>query len=529
MVLARVPTAARLIAWWIDTHPIGEAFVVSTAPNNQQVEAVLWREINKAFPKANPPLPGRVLIKEWKVGNELVGYGRKPADYDPTGFQGIHARYVLVILDEACGIPEQLWTAAGALVTNDDSRILAIGNPDDPTSHFARVCKPGSSWNVLKINALESPNFTGEPVSEFMSQVLTSQAYLEDLIADGCGPGTPIWTAKVEGEFPEDTEDSVIRPSTIAKCRAKEQPHGVLLPVELGVDVGAGGDMSVIISRHGPVARLVERQQTPDTMKLVGMVLKAIDDLQPTKVKIDKTGVGQGVVDRLQEHRSAGRIACEIVGVHSGSSSTRPDRYPRLRDQMWWEVGRMMSENGAWDLSELDDATATQLTAPRWAPDSSGRVKVERKEETKKRLGRSPDDADALLLAFFAGGTSAAKEWLESLAPPCPYCSQPNAKGVQVCSKCGNELPQDEDVEPVEDEEFSLTSGINNPNRPPDSQELTGVNAEVAAAIRQFGPQPGLRPVPAELDESQITRSEQREMRAKHWFFQHGLLHGAGR
>ncbi len=436
-------SAARLITWWIDTHPPGEAFVVSTAPTNPQVEAVLWREINKAFPKANPPLPGRVLIKEWKIGNELVGYGRKPADYDPAAFQGIHARFVLVVLDEACGIPEALWTAAGALVTNEGSRILAIGNPDDSTGHFAKICKGATGWNVLRIRAQESPNFTGEYVSREMSEGLVSQDYLDDLIADGCGPGTPIWSAKVEGEFPEDSEDSVVRPSAVAKCRLPDQVHDHLEPIELGVDVGAGGDFSVIMARFGPVARLVKRSKTPDTMALVDDVIAAIEELGATRVKVDKTGIGWGVTDRLVQMRAEGKHNAQIVGVMVGAASRRPDRYPKLRDQIWWEVGRLMSENNAWDLSALDDATIAQLTAPKHSPDASGRVKVERKDDTKKRLGRSPDDADALLLAFYNGGASSAKDWLESMAPPCS-CGQPNTPDSMFCVKCGKQLKTDE-------------------------------------------------------------------------------------
>ncbi len=447
-------SAARLIAWWIETHPLGDAFVVSTAPTNPQVEAILWREVNKAFPKANPPLPGRILTREWKIGNELVAYGRKPADYDANAFQGIHARYVLVILDEAGGIPEQLWTAAGALVTNEGSRILAVGNPDDPTSYFAKVCQPGSGWSTLQIRAADSPNFTGEAVPPEMLDMLVSQAYLDDLIADGCGPGTSIWTSKVEGEFPEDCDDSVVRPSAVAKCRLPEQSHDTLLPVELGVDVGAGGDYSVVIVRRGPVASLYKRVKTPDTMTLVGIVMDAISETGATRVKIDKTGIGQGVTDRLNELRAEKKHHAQIVGVMVGSGAHRSDRFPKLRDELWWQVGRTMSENGAWDLSQLDDATAAQLTSPRWAPDSSGRIKVERKEETRKRIGRSPDDADALLLAFYSGsGSSGAKEWLEALAPlhHCPDGRDtPNRVGLSRCRHCGEELPPYEPPPPYQ-------------------------------------------------------------------------------
>ncbi|MCR4300614.1 MAG: hypothetical protein NUV51_03315, partial [Sulfuricaulis sp.] len=112
--------ASRLAAWWLSVHKPGEAFVVSTAPTFAQVRAILWREIGRAHRKAN--LPGRVNQTEWWINDEIVAYGRKPADYDEDAFQGIHARYVLVILDEACGIPETLWTAAETITTNEGCR-----------------------------------------------------------------------------------------------------------------------------------------------------------------------------------------------------------------------------------------------------------------------------------------------------------------------------------------------------------------------------------------------------------------------
>jgi hypothetical protein len=96
---------SRLAAWWLDVHPIGEAFVVTTAPTTAQVEAILWREIGKAHRKGN--LPGRITLDaKWYMGQELVAYGRKPADYDQAAFQGIYSKYVLVLLDEAVGIPK---------------------------------------------------------------------------------------------------------------------------------------------------------------------------------------------------------------------------------------------------------------------------------------------------------------------------------------------------------------------------------------------------------------------------------------
>ena len=110
-------------------------------------------------------LPGRVTLDaKWYIGKELVAYGRKPADYDQAAFQGIHARYVLVIIDEAGGVPKSIFDAVDALATNIDARVVAVGNPDDPSSHFATICKPGSGWAVKKISAFDTPAYTGEEV-----------------------------------------------------------------------------------------------------------------------------------------------------------------------------------------------------------------------------------------------------------------------------------------------------------------------------------------------------------------------------
>src|SRR5687768_1067730 len=121
--------AALIGCWWMDTHQLGEAFMVSTAPTAPQVTVILWREIQRMHAKGK--LAGRInmgSIPEWWVGKEQIAYGRKPSDYDESGFQGVHSRYPLIIIDEAVGIPKQLWDAVDALATNTNARVLAIGN-----------------------------------------------------------------------------------------------------------------------------------------------------------------------------------------------------------------------------------------------------------------------------------------------------------------------------------------------------------------------------------------------------------------
>jgi hypothetical protein len=404
-------SGSRLSAWWIDCHPPGTARVITTAPTGPQVAAILWTEINAAAEKAidrGNPFPGRVNETEWKIGKQLVGLGRKPSDYNKSAFQGIHAKFVLIVLDEAGGIPQHFWTAANAIATGAECRILAIGNPDDPASYFAQVCdSPG--WNTIEISAFDSPNFTGEPVPAELAAALVSRAYVEE-IAHDYGETSPVYLSKVLGQFPTDAQDGVVRISALrACCRPRETPLTLeqLLPVELGIDVGAGGDEAVIRERRGILVGREWRTRTTDSEELVDLIIEAIAQSGASAAKVDVIGVGWGVVGSLRRRRKLGQHDTQIIGVNVGEAATRPERYLRLRSQLWWEVGRGLSEDCGWDLSKLDEPDrerlVTQLTAPKYVLDASRRIVVEKKEETKKRLGRSPDNADALLLAFYAG------------------------------------------------------------------------------------------------------------------------------
>ncbi len=416
--------ASRAAAWWMETHPPGSARVVTTAPTGDQVKAILWSEINNAAATAEArgaPFRGRVNETEWKTGKQLVAFGRKPSDYNPHAFQGIHARYVLVILDEACGIIKHFWTAARAITTGEHCRILAIGNPDDPNSEFARVCS-SDKWNVIKISAFDTPNFTGEPVPDELREVLVGPSYVEDMRTE-YGEDSPIYVAKVLGEFPTDSDDGVVRYSSLKACSAPEpipRTDDELLPVELGVDLGAGGDETVIRERRGMAVGRKWTTRSKDAMHVVGMIVDAVRETGASAVKVDVIGIGWGVVGRLNELVAEGKLTCSVTGVNVSETSDKPERYARLRSQIWWEVGRKLTEDRGIDFSRLEeqdrDKLFTQLSAPKYTHDSSGRIVVEPKPDTKKRLGRSPDDADSLLLAFYTptGSGQNALDWIKA-------------------------------------------------------------------------------------------------------------------
>lgn len=392
--------ASRLIAWWIEAHPPGEAFVVSTAPSSTQVEAILWRELGKAHRKGD--LSGRITggqVPQWKIGQEIIGYGRKPQDLSSkeeamASFQGIHARYVLVVLDEAGGIPKWLWDAVDTLVTNADSRVLAIGNPDDPSSHFEKVCRPGSGWKHHKISAFDTPAFTGEEVPEILQHVLVSKEWVEER-KSRWGETSPLYISKVCGEFPEVTDDTLITPKMVRD--AVENHLAGLGPGRYASDIARyGSDETTLYRNRDGQVRMIWTKHKQDTMKTSGEIVKVLQKHKGhVPVVIDVVGVGSGVVDRVKELRF------RVVPFNGGERALNPKKFVNKRSEMYWRL-REGLEALELDLDPADEDLQAQLTGMKYSIDSAGRIAVEKKDDMKKRGLPSPDRADTVMMSLVA-------------------------------------------------------------------------------------------------------------------------------
>jgi hypothetical protein len=446
--------AAALTCTWLEQYDVGEAFVVTTAPTTPQVNAIIWREIEKLHRRGG--LRGTIgmgRIPEWKVGKEMIAYGRKPADEDEEGFQGIHAPRVLVIVDEASGIPEQLWTAVDALATNENARVLAIGNPDDAQSYFRTICLPGSGWNVVRLDGLYSPNFTEREVKAVSNTDTTGDLYgfmadnnipwaTEDVSYElrqgllsplwaaerlkkwgvfkdsaGLWQTTTLWESRVRGRFTTSAADGVIPLAWVMAAveRWKEfMASGAPLSEVpgarvYGVDVAReGSDETCVAERIGSLVLGVERYAKQDTMTTALRVNAKLKRVPGSRSIVDVVGVGGGVVDRLRE------LEDEVV---SFNGSERTDMrthdnefsFNNKRSAAWWNVREMLDpySKGSKLMLPDDEFLIADLTAPKYRVAAGAKIVVEEKAETKKRLRRSPDTGDAVVMDLWLDGIEA--------------------------------------------------------------------------------------------------------------------------
>lgn len=394
--------AAAAACWWLSAHPAGSAFVVTTAPSDVQVKAILWREIGRLHKKGR--LAGRITEDaHWKLNDgELVAYGRKPADKvegtdAATAFQGIHARYVLIIMDEACGVPKWLYDAVDSLATNENARVLAIGNPDNPAAHFAQVCKPGSGWTVHHIPASSTPNFTGEPVPAYLSELLVSKQWVQER-AERWGTESSLYTSKVLGEFPEVGEDTLIEPGWIIAAQQRDLPPNVLDSV-YGVDVARfGTDKTTAVLREGYVCRVVYKRAKQSTMTTSrDLATLSEGHISRPGFNVDDVGIGGAVTDRLRE---LGKTVQPMIG-NAAPTQVLPNgkaKFINARSEWFWNLRELLETNQL-DLDPADTELAAQLSTLRYSIDKQGRICVESKDKIKERGLPSPDDADALAYA----------------------------------------------------------------------------------------------------------------------------------
>jgi phage terminase large subunit len=376
--------ASRIAVAFLYTRP--NSVVITTAPTARQVREILWREIGDCVKRAK--LEGRCLTQSLELGPKW--YARGLSTDEPDKFQGFHARDLLLIVDEAAGVSREIFAAADGILTSAGARCLLIGNPTTTEGRFFDTHhKLRGAWNCLAISAFESPNFTGEPLPAGTTDCLVSPQWVENA-AEEWGVDSPLYQAKVLGNFPDISEDGLISLQWV-EAAAERLPAGEG-DVVIGVDVARHGacETAVYVTRGDSVIAF-DAWRKADFNHSCGKILTLYRDHNARRIRIDATGMGVGLADMLKA--AGARVDYVVVG----ESARDKKRFKLLRDELWWGLREKLKHGRVAGLT--DQRTAAQLTAIKYSFNSHGQILIESKDELTKRSLPSPDRADALCLA----------------------------------------------------------------------------------------------------------------------------------
>jgi hypothetical protein len=411
--------AADLALWFLYTHR--PAVVVTTAPTDRQVRHVLWREIHQRHNAARKRLPGRPFKTRIELGTDSIAIGL--AAESGVTFQGFHGPNLLIIMEEAGGIPDEIWDAAEGVAVGENNKILAIGNPLLASGRFYQNFKGASGWKRVTISALQHPNVTG--AGKTIPGCVTA-AHIEEKLAEWCEeqgigeressigreaipdaqnsePDTLSWRrrryipndlfrARILGEFPTSEDNALIPLRWIEAAVARSLPQEGYK--RAAVDVARfGSDSTVIGIRVGSVLTRMEVIRGADTNEVVGAIKRIVYDEHPSSVAVDDIGLGAGVLDRLHDDGLGGFFAVNVAKAAFDS-----EHYANRRAELYWGLRERFRIG---DIQIKDDPELVEeLSSIRYHLNAMGKIQIEEKHRMKQRLRRSPDRADMLMMLF---------------------------------------------------------------------------------------------------------------------------------
>lgn len=436
-------TAAMVVCWWMDTHPIQETFVATTAPSASQLN-VVWDYVRTFHQQAqaryesgqiDAPLPGYVTgDNKWKVDGVIRGEGRKPPDRPQAdAFQGRHAKYLLGLVDEAVGVPEPLINGIFHIATAEYNRVMMIANPTNPSSAMGKLWQKCDNepaamkdYHRITISAAMSPLIVPEPGFDMeRAKGLSGPEFLVQALSQYGSVDDPRYRARVLGEWSYDEGNTVFTQEELARARDCIVRPYPTQNREIGVDIARMGQDSsqVYLKEVGEVwetddagkpvrgtgvegvrlrhvgewrkAPLVGNNElNPGSAQRVHKI--AVEEIIPV-VKVDASGIGSGVIDGLAQLNEENDYV--VIEVFGGAPATDNRAYRNMRAEQFFEMKTAMLR-GELDLDNDDSQLFEELESLLFEYSGDGVIKIESKEDIRRAGRESPDRADTAWYAF---------------------------------------------------------------------------------------------------------------------------------
>jgi hypothetical protein len=418
-----------LVNWHHDNYDPG--VVLATSSSFRQVKHQLFKEVRRLRWRGLNLLP-----KDPEAYHTATHFAKGFSTTKADALQGYHEGAVLLLYDEATGLEAQAFERGQTMYKpRPGFGWVCFYNPNDPTSHVYSE-EQGGGWHVVRLSALEHPNIAAElagrpPDVPAAIDLGAIRGRIERECED-CGTtksdetcfefpaGSGRWYKSVDprfapqvlGRWPSQSQTAVWSERDLERALAAP-PIDPAWPVQIGVDMARFGSNRIAFAvRWGThVVHLESRPHTSWPTRRVSY--HAADRLRelchrygppagmrPQQVPClvdDSGGYGSGVVDHTDGYT--------FVGINSAEAARDPAKYPNKRSELWF-VTRLAADMGAFYLAvgegrHLVDELRADLLSARFTPDKRNRLVVEGKQQVKDRLGRSPDLADSLNLAFY--------------------------------------------------------------------------------------------------------------------------------
>ena len=369
--------------------------VVVTAPTSGQLFDALFAELKRWINELPEALRPILDVKNDRVSllaapSEGFISARTSRAETPEALAGVHSANVMLVVDEASGVPEQVFEAAAGSMSGHSAVTLLASNPTRSSGTFFETqTRLSGSWKCHHWSCAKSP--------------LVSRDFIEEMKLR-YGEESNAYRIRVLGEFPLADDDTIVPFHLVNAAVYRDIEPDETATVIWGLDVARfGSDKTALAKRQGNTITEINSWQGLDLMQTVGRVKAEYDGLpmsvRPKEIMVDVIGMGGGVVDRLRE------LGLPVRGINVAESPSMKDTYTNLRAELWFKVRGWLEQRGA--KLPRNEQLIAELTSIRYSFVSSGKMKAEGKDDMRKRGLASPDLADAVCLTLASDAATA--------------------------------------------------------------------------------------------------------------------------
>lgn len=379
-------TASWAMLWFLLTrYPVK---VVVTAPTSAQLYDALFAELKRWVKELPQPIQDLLDVKQERIelkasATEAFISARTSRAEQPEALQGVHSDNVMLVADEASGVPEAVFEAAAGSMSGHNALTILLGNPVRSSGFFFDTHnRLKDEWWTKRVSCIDSARVSKEYVDDMKSRY---------------GEESNAFRIRVLGEFPKSDDDTIIPMDLLESAKHRDTRAYEDAPIIWGLDVARfGSDSSVLCKRQSNVVHTLERWRNLDLMQLTGAVVaqyEACDHKnRPAEILVDSIGLGAGVVDRLRELKLPAR------GINVSESPAMGATYLNLRAELWHKAKAWLEKRDC-KIPNNEDLIG-ELATVRYTFTSNGKIKIESKDDIRRRGLKSPDMADAFVLTF---------------------------------------------------------------------------------------------------------------------------------